>query len=266
MSNLRDIILSESSDTPVTLEIENEGASVTAKEGISGACFLQIPADSSGDIVINVNVEQGASLQVVCICSANVSITQQVHIEQEGTASVCNITLASAVQHELDAYLNGQHAISNVDWMFYAARSDQQKLTAKNHFLARSGGGEMNLKGVAENDATVSCNGMIDIGPDGGQTDTYLTEDVLMLDSTAKVDATPGLEIKTNDVKASHSATVSKVTSADLFYFAARGIDEQTARNMYVRGFLEDLCQKIADTNVRETVINAIEQKYAAVN
>jgi Fe-S cluster assembly protein SufB/Fe-S cluster assembly protein SufD len=73
-----------------------------------------------------------------------------------------------------------------------------------------------------------------------------------MLDPTAKVDAIPGLEIKTNDVKASHSATVSRVTSEDLFYFAARGIEETIARQMYIEGFLVEVVDKIEDSALQE--------------
>jgi Fe-S cluster assembly scaffold protein SufB len=94
---------------------------------------------------------------------------------------------------------------------------------------------------VAEGKAYVRCDGLLEIGPGGGGTDAYLTEDVLMLDPTAKIDAVPGLEIKTNDVKASHSATVSRVTPEDLFYFAARGISQAEARRMYVEGFLNSV-------------------------
>jgi Fe-S cluster assembly scaffold protein SufB len=103
---------------------------------------------------------------------------------------------------------------------------------------------------------------MIEISPGGGGTDTYLTEDVLMLDRTAKVDAIPGLEIKTNDVKASHSATVTRVTPEDLFYFSARGIPEHEARAMYIQGFLSDLAQKIGDERSRLLVLREVERKY----
>lgn len=83
-----------------------------------------------------------------------------------------------------------------------------------------------------------------------------------MLDKTAKVDAIPGLEIKTNDVKASHSATVSRVTEEDLFYFAARGIIEKEARRMFVEGFLGEMVGKIGSQTAREEILASVEGKY----
>ena len=118
------------------------------------------------------------------------------------------------------------------------------------------------MKGVAEEKGHVQCDGMIEIGNGGTGTDTYLTQDVLMLDKTAKVDAIPGLEIKTNDVRASHSATVSRVTDENLFYFAARGIIEKEARRMFVEGFLGEMVERIGDRAVREETLASVKGKY----
>lgn len=141
--------------------------------------------------------------------------------------------------------LVGEHAVSNIDVVCLADQKDNQKITAENIFEAKDGGGEIRMRAVAQDTAHVTLSGMITIGEDGTGTQTYLTEDVLMLDPTAKVDAVPGLEIKTNDVKASHSATVSKVTPEDLFYFGSRGIEEKLAREMYIEGFLGELLEGV---------------------
>lgn len=174
-----------------------------------------------------------------------------------------NITLGgSKVTHDLVSRVSGDRGRSDIDWVFYGTQKDIQSLSATNVFEGNEGGGEIFLKGVAEDTAHVQCNGMINIGLQGGGTDTYLTEDVLMLDPTARVDAIPGLEIKTNDVKASHSATVSRVTEEDLFYFLARGIPVKEARRMFVEGFLGDMTAKIASLDMRQAVVEAVDRKY----
>ncbi len=157
----------------------------------------------------------------------------------------------------------GADAVSDIDWIFYAKGDEQQHLSARNTFVAPRGSGEITLRGVAQDGGYCDCRGMIEIGTRGSGTDTYLTEDVLMLDATAKVDAIPGLEIKTNDVKASHSATVSRVTAEDLFYFASRGIDRTEARRMYVEGFLSGLTERVEDADIRQIVLRALQKKYA---
>lgn len=175
-----------------------------------------------------------------------------------------NVTLGGGtVDHTLVSTVEGADGESAVDWMFYAKGTEKHTLNVRNVFNASNGSGEILMRGIAEEKGHASCRGLIEIGLKGGGTNTYLTQEVLMLDSTSKVDAIPSLEIKTNDVKASHSATVARVTEEDLFYFGARGIAPVHAREMFVLGFLGDITSRIADEQTRGEIVALIEQKYA---
>ena len=211
-------------------------------------------------------LEDGAELSLLFVQESDapsLTIRQRTAIGANAKLSMQNVSLGSAqLEHSFLSDVQGVQAESSVDWLFYSKNAEQQSIHACNVFHARDGSGEITMKGVAEDKAHMVCTGMIDIELGGGGTDTYLREDVLMLDRTAKVDAVPGLEIKTNDVKASHSATVSKVTEEDLFYFASRGIPQRAAREMYILGFLGDLTRRIADERERASVLEAIERKY----
>ena len=234
--------------------------SVTVADGIDAQFSLCLTQSTN----ISVTLGASATLTLTCVQMGNepIEITQRATIENNAIMHWQNITLGSAVNQSVETTLRGTHARSSVDWVFYARSNDTQNIRATNIFNAGHGGGEMLLKGVAEENATIQVDGLIDIGLGGGGTDTYLTEDVLMLDPTAVVHAVPGLEIKTNDVKASHSATVSRVTPEDLFYFGARGIAEREARQMYVEGFLGAITAGISSKSIREIVVQAIENKY----
>lgn len=191
------------------------------------------------------------------------SITQHGVTEGEGSITWHNASLGSAaLTHDLESRVTGEGGTSSIDWLLYGKSTEHHKLSVHNMFDAPEGRGEVTMKAVAEQQAHAVCRGMIHIGLPGRGTNTYLTQEVLMLDPTAKVDAVPGLEIKTNDVKASHSATVSRVTPADLFYFASRGITEREARRMFVMGFLGSLTDRIPDAALRGVITDAIEARY----
>lgn len=233
--------------------------------------MIESKSSSKGDwkYEVTINLEANARCQFASLQKLEAGIQPQMRqystVGANAKMQWHNTTLGgSNVHHELRSETKGEDAISSVDWIFYAKGTEKQRLSAVNAFLAPGGGGEVTMKGVAEQKGHTVCNGMIEIGPNGGRTDTYLTEEVLMLDATSMVDAIPGLEIKTNDVKASHSATVSRVTEEDLFYFAARGIESLIARQMYVEGFLADLTERIGDLYARKLVLEAIEQKYSS--
>ncbi len=210
---------------------------------------------------VRVQLEQGARTIVVCLC---ISAREKIILEQKAEVAAgahlhwINITVGDGIEQSLVATCIGDGAVSAIDWVFRAGNKDRQKLSVRNVFASSHGAGEITMKGVAEDSAHVGASGMIEIGLQGGGTHTYLTQNVLMLDPTAKVDAIPGLEIKTNDVKASHSATVSRVTSEDLFYFAARGIAESEARTMYIEGFLGEIVDKIEDSALQEEMKQAL--------
>ena len=191
-------------------------------------------------------------------------ITQRHTIGTGARLTVHIITLHPQVDHQLVSHVMGADSESGIDWMFYGKGTDRQTLNVQNIFDGRAGRGEILMRGIAEDRAQSVCNGMIEIGLKGGGTNTYLTQEVLMLDPTAKVDAVPGLEIKTNDVKASHSATVTRLTPEDLFYFASRGIPKKEARAMYVLGFLGAITERIGEESVREEIVKMIGEKYEA--
>lgn len=193
-------------------------------------------------------------------------VEQESILAHEAHVYWCNLTLACGkVEHTLRSIVRGDRATSTIDWAFYGKNADRYFLHAQNIFEAHKGSGEVTLRGVAEGKAHLQCHGAIDIHPKGSGTDTHLTEEVLLLDPTAKVDIVPALEIRTNDVKASHSATVSRVTPDDLFYFGSRGITECDARRMYIDGFLKSVCEQSAISVWMEIVTRSLEEKHQVV-
>ena len=254
-----EIIISDGTqqDEVSAYNVCDEQVRITVEDGFIATIELTV----KGKVEILATVQSNAQLTVLCIQTEESVISQKAHLSTAASIHWQNVSLAP-VTHTLESRAEGPQARSDIDWIFYAKDKERQVITATNVFLAEEGRGEILIKGVSENEAHVRCDGLINIGLKGNGTNTYLTEDVLMLDSTSKVDAIPGLEIKTNDVKASHSATVSKVTPEDLFYFASRGIGEHEARNMYVQGFLGDLAANIAHQETRGLVLSHIAEKY----
>lgn len=247
----------EVSGTPIELAMTGAESRVEVhvERGAKAVIFDQ---SSSGVHSVSVTLEPESTLTYISLSSGS---ARRLESTVGSGASIhwhCTTIGNAAHDHSLISTCTGPNAKSDIDWIFSVGGSERQTITVRNVFAAGNGGGEITLKGVAQQKAYAVCNGMIEITEQGTGTDTYLTEDVLMLDSTAKVDAIPGLEIRTNDVKASHSATVSRVTAEDLFYLQSRGIDELSAREIFVDGFLSDLTERIPDPDVRSVTQRAL--------
>ncbi len=95
------------------------------------------------------------------------------------------------------------------------------------------------LKGVAFDSSSIRFFGRIIIDENCGDTQSFLEERILLLSDKAKAEAVPELEIKTDDVKCSHAASISRIPEEHVFYLESRGIPKKEAQEMIVTGFLE---------------------------
>lgn len=93
-------------------------------------------------------------------------------------------------------------------------------------------------------------------------TDTFETNRNLLLTDGARADSVPNLEIETGEiVGAGHASATGRFDDEQVFYLRARGIPEDQARRLIVRGFFAEIIQKIAVPAVRERLTEAIEHE-----
>jgi Fe-S cluster assembly protein SufD len=93
-------------------------------------------------------------------------------------------------------------------------------------------------------------------------TDTFETNRNLVLTDGARADSVPNLEIETGEiVGAGHASATGRFDDEQLFYLQARGIPEDQARRLIVRGFFGEIIQKITVPAVRERLTDAIEHE-----
>ncbi len=103
------------------------------------------------------------------------------------------------------------------------------------------------------------------IRPEATGTDTYERNRNLLLTDGARADSVPNLEILTGEVVgAGHASTSGRLEAEHLFYLMARGIPEDEARRLVIRGFFGDLIAKIAVPELRDRIATAIEAELAA--
>ena len=95
-------------------------------------------------------------------------------------------------------------------------------------------------------------------------TDTFEVNRNLVLTDGARADSVPNLEIETGEiVGAGHASATGRFDDEQLFYLRARGIPEEQARRLVVRGFFGELIAKIAVPEVRDRLTDAIEHELA---
>ncbi|MDO8471590.1 MAG: SufD family Fe-S cluster assembly protein [bacterium] len=135
--------------------------------------------------------------------------------------------------------LVGQNAVAKVYYCFIG--SDQDKMTASitlNH-LAPQTNASVVAKGMLDQAAQLRFDGKIYIAKGANRTESFLEHRTLLLSDKAQVTTIPALEILTDDVKASHAATVSHLDEEQLYYAQSRGLTETEITKLMVRSFFD---------------------------
>ncbi|GAA4662266.1 Fe-S cluster assembly protein SufD [Gordonia humi] len=98
------------------------------------------------------------------------------------------------------------------------------------------------------------------IRPEAEGTDTYELNRNLVLTDNARADSVPNLEIETGEiVGAGHASATGRFDDEQLFYLCSRGIPEDVARRLVIRGFFGEVLAKISVPELRERLEAAIE-------
>ena len=103
------------------------------------------------------------------------------------------------------------------------------------------------------------------IGREAAGTDSYEQNRNLVLTEGTRADSIPNLEIETGDITgAGHASATGRFDDEQLFYLQSRGITEDEARRLVVRGFLSEIVQQIGSPLLEERLQAAVEAELTA--
>ncbi len=94
------------------------------------------------------------------------------------------------------------------------------------------------IKAVVFDNSNFDLEAKLTIEPTAVGTDSYLKIDALIMSDKASARAVPSLEIKTDNVKGGHGATIGQVDQNQLHYLMSRGLERKTAEGVIVEAFI----------------------------
>jgi Fe-S cluster assembly protein SufD len=157
--------------------------------------------------------------------------------------------------------LVGPGATSRVTGAYFADGEQHLDYDTFQEHVAPNTESDFAFKGALRENASAVWRGMIRVEPDAQRTNAYQENRNLLLSDTAHADSIPGLEIMANDVRCTHGATLGKVNRDELFYLMARGLSRPEAERLIVRGFFQDVLDRIELEPVREALGAALEAR-----
>jgi len=164
-------------------------------------------------------------------------------------------------RYKIEYHLNGSGASANDSEVIFGNKEQSFDIQTDVNHEAPATEGRVVEKSILRNKSKSLFKGMIRIKENAAKSNSFLSGRSILLDKDAKSDAIPGLEIFTNDVKATHSASVAQIDEEQIFYLKTRCLSQQEAERTIVEGFLEPLSRKMS-FQIRAWIAYLIESKW----
>ena len=157
--------------------------------------------------------------------------------------------------------LDGPGATSRVTGAYFADGDQHLDYDTFQEHIAPSTESDFAFKGALRESARAVWRGMIRVEPRRRRRTRTRRTATSCSPTEAHADSIPGLEIMANDVRCTHGATLGKVNREELFYLMSRGLSRAEAERLIVRGFFQDVLDRIELEPVREALGAALEAR-----
>ncbi len=230
-----------------TLIIVDEDAYVHYVEGCTAPIYQ---SDSLHSAVVEIIVKKGARCRYTTIqnWSTNVYnlVTKRATCAEGATMEWIDGNLGSKVTMKYPAvYMLGEHAKGEVLSVAMAGEGQHQDAGAKMVHQAPNTSSTIISKSIARGGGRTSYRGLVQVLDGAEHSRSTVKCDALLVDAISRSDTYPYVDVREDDVQMGHEATVSKVSDDQLFYLMSRGMSEDEAMAMIVRGFIEPIAKEL---------------------
>jgi Fe-S cluster assembly protein SufB len=230
-----------------TLIIVDEGAYVHYVEGCTAPIYS---SDSLHSAVVEIIVKKNARCRYTTIqnWSNNVYnlVTKRAIAHEGATMEWIDGNIGSKVTMKYPSvWMVGEHAKGEVLSIAFAGEGQHQDAGAKMVHVAPNTSSTIISKSVARGGGRTSYRGLVQVDPGAHGSRSTVKCDALLVDTISRSDTYPYVDVREDDVSMGHEATVSKVSEDQLFYLMSRGLTEDEAMAMVVRGFVEPIAREL---------------------
>ena len=230
-----------------TLIIVDEDAYVHYVEGCTAPIYK---SDSLHSAVVEIIVKKGGRCRYTTIqnWSSNVYnlVTKRTKVEEGGTMEWVDGNIGSKVTMKYPAvWMTGPYAKGEVLSVAFAGENQFQDTGAKMTHMAPHTSSNIVSKSVARAGGRAAYRGLVQVNQNAHHSTSNVECDALLVDNISRSDTYPYNDIRNDHVTLGHEATVSQVSEEQLFYLMSRGIAEEEAMAMIVRGFVEPIAKEL---------------------
>ena len=230
-----------------TLIICDEGASAHYIEGCTAPVYS---TESFHSGVIEIVVKKNARFRYTTIqnWSNNMYnlVTQRALVHEGANMEWLDGNLGSKLTMKYPScYLVGEGAHGEILSIAYSGDGQHQDTGGKVVHAAPHTTSSIISKSISKGLGRSTYRGLCKVHEGAHHARSNVECDALLINDTSRTDTYPYIEIEENDANVGHEASVSKIGEEQLFYLTSRGISEEEAMAMIVRGFIEPIAKEL---------------------
>ena len=230
-----------------TLIIIDEGASLHFIEGCSAPKYNMTNLHAG---CVELFVKEGATLRYSTIENWSKNMlnlnTKRAIVEKDGVIEWVSGSFGSKISMLYPmSILKGQGARAEFTGVSFASKGQNLDTGAKIIHAAPYTSSTINSKSISKNGGIATYRGVVKVNSNAHHSKSVVSCESLMLDDLSKSDTIPVIDLNNDEVDIGHEAKIGRISDEAIFYLMTRGISEEEARAMIVRGFVEPISKEL---------------------
>jgi Fe-S cluster assembly protein SufB len=230
-----------------TLIIVEKGASLHFIEGCSAPKYNVTNLHAG---CVELFVKEGASLRYSTIENWSRNMlnlnTKRAIVEKDGKIEWVSGSFGSKVSMLYPmSVLKGDNSTSEFTGITFAGKGQVLDTGAKVVHIGKNTSSNVNSKSICKDGGVANYRGVVKIGPKAENAKANVSCESLMLDDESRSDTIPVIDIMNDKVDIGHEAKIGKISDESIFYLMTRGLSEDEARALIVRGFAEPVAKEL---------------------
>lgn len=115
----------------------------------------------------------------------------------------------------------------------------------KNIHLGKNTTSEVKSKSISKDGGEANYRALLYIGPDADGAKAVAVCESLMMDNKSRCDTVPIIEVNSDNIDIGHEAKIGRISEEMIFYLTQRGIDEETAKSLIIKGYIEPITKEL---------------------
>jgi len=188
-----------------------------------------------------------------------------VNVGKQAAFKSTNILLkGDFVQNNLEVNLQGDSSEAYLAGLYVGREKNRISQRTKVIHQGQNTVSKQNFKGVATDSSAVALGLNLQIKSSANQAKGEQEHAGILLSNTAKIAASPELNVDNGSVECSHGSSLGALDETALFYMCSRGINETDAQKMLQKSYLDEIILSMDNEELRKTINTEVEERINA--